>query len=279
MGIMRSKGDLEDPGDGLEKMLERIRVAYKELDRFDRGKLFTSYYSELIEQLTLEVEVAAGRQSLDVTPRGNTTRPLLGSLTGEESDCCLFVHHLDNNEFLVSHHSRDFVERIFAALLDGNVRHVRRLFVAYGRHPLEDAASRKLAALHQNLERADFRIISVEEYEGLTHDEGFLEEHLDFGVYGTKYVYVSNQRPADRRMVASGTFIASKADVQRYTDVFESAWVKGAEVAKEDSLDPSIGSCRELFEGLDEDRNGQSLSVDRRGIARRMIARIATRLL
>jgi hypothetical protein len=187
-------------------------------------------FAEQIDRLARDMEAAGIRQSLDISPRERTSRPLLLSLDGDESDICLFVHHLDNNAFFMTEsHSIDFFRRVFDALHKNRIREVRRLFVSYDvARERADPATQRILEFHQNIDRFEWRAVSLALYSELATDASLYEGRLDFGVYGDRYVYVSNQRPRGPGQ-AIGTFIAARPEIKRYAEFFDTAW-KNADI-------------------------------------------------
>jgi hypothetical protein len=217
-----------------ESHVAAMLAAQRNYAMFEDGGLFRRFFIAQARQLAQEMDAAAGRQSLDVTPRGHTTRPLLDSLTGEPSDVCKFVHHLDNNRFFFqSRHSIDFFLRIHTAVQKGQIKLVRRVFVYPDGEPHDFDAiwnnpqTQRLLAFHENVEGFEWRMISAEDFSVLGLDEDIYDAHLDLGLYGGRYAYLSSQRPRSGSQ-ASGTFVAAKAEVARLDEFFELIWQRGA---------------------------------------------------
>jgi len=234
----------------LTKLLDGISRCWDQIDSFDQSNLFNTYFEEELSATAREMEIAAIKQSLDVSPRGHTTKPLLASMDGAAGDICRFVHHLDNNDFFTSPHSRDFFERVFSRVSkDKKITEVRRLLVSYGDESSEHELTRRLIAFHQNVEGYDWRMIDWNLFDALAREEGYLDEHLDFGVYGDHSLYLSNQRPSDRRRVASGSFVAATAEIKRYSEFFDFVWDR-LPIPDREKCEGSCSSPEALFRGI-----------------------------
>jgi hypothetical protein len=237
----------------LSELLGGIARCSEQIESFDASGLFNTVLKEELGSIGREMEIAAIKQSLDVTPRGHTTKPLLASMQGTSKDLCRFVHHLDNNDFFTSPHSRDFFERVFSRVTkDKKILEVRRLLVSYGQESSQHELTRRLIAFHKNVDGYDWRMIDWNVFDALAREEGYLDEHLDFGIYGDHYLYLSNQRPSDRRQVASGTFVAAQAEIKRYTDFFDFVWER-LPVPNPETCEGSCATPEALFSGFSND--------------------------
>jgi hypothetical protein len=247
------KADEQDQED-LASLLGGIDRCSTQIASFDGSELFNTVFKEEVAAIAREMEIAAIKQSMDVSPRGHTTRPLLACMHGSATDICRFVHHLDNNSFFTSPHSRDFFERVFAEVTvePKRITEVRRLLVSYGEESSQDELTKRLMAFHGNVDGYDWRIIDWALFDALGREEGYLDEHLDFGIYGDHYLYLSNQRPSDRRQVASGTFVAAQAEIKRYTTFFNFVWER-LPVPDSNKCEGSCASPEALFAGLSSD--------------------------
>lgn len=230
----------------MARSVDTIIAAHAKIVGFERGELFSDVFVGHFSQFALEIEAAAVRQTLEVAPTAHMTRSLLACMTGEDDDICRFVHHFDNNDFFFGRHSRDYFERSTDALADGRIRTIRRLFVDSG-SGLEDERSRRLIGFHKNVRGYDCRVMGTADFHAVAVDNGFPEEHLDFGVYGDKYVYVSNQRPLTTGASPPvGIFVAAAVEIKRYTDLFDDLWSKGTDQPEGFVIDP-CASVQELF--------------------------------
>lgn len=218
------RSDLRQADKHSHRTISRCRAR---LEQFDRGLLFKTIFSEQLGDLARDIESATARQTLEVSPRARTTRPLLASMDGAEDDHCRFVHHLDNNNFFFTDmHSKDFFRDIDDAVKAGKIRTVRRLFVSYDEAAeQQDLATIRLVSFHENAEDFCWCVIREEDYRDLIADEGIADGRLDFGLYGSRYVYVSSQRPHEGG--SFGSFIGAEADIARYDTFFERAWHVG----------------------------------------------------
>ncbi|HEY5194646.1 MAG TPA: hypothetical protein VIJ39_12340 [Solirubrobacteraceae bacterium] len=238
----RVKEGKDDLIDDLDAQVDVMRVAQRAFSAFEDGFLFRRFFIGQARALAQEMEAAAGRQSLDVTPRGHTTRPLLASLTGIDSDICKFVHHLDNNEFFFSsRHSIDFFVRIYEAVEAEEIRQVQRVFVYQDfTTAWSDLGTQRLLAFHENVARFEWRMISTADFRALGEDEDIYDAHLDLDLYGGRYAYLSSQRPHNGSQ-ASGTFVAANAEVKRYEDFFELVWHRASA-----ETPSALGTCTSI---------------------------------
>jgi len=225
----------------VRRQLKQVVRCYENILKFEDGVLFSSVFSDHVNQLSLDIEAAAVQRQLEISPREHTTRPLLQSMVGAETDICFFVHHLDNNDFFfTSTHSTDFFLRVLKATESGAIHSVRRLFVSH--HPAAEKADKRtprLLEFHENVKAFDWRIIGAGQFAELARDANHYEDRLDFGIYGKRYVYVSTQRPARRD--AAGVFFAAATEVERFTNFADTAW----DNAHKDFTFGGHGPCRD----------------------------------
>jgi len=232
---------VQDPK-AVKEQLKRVVRCYESILQFEDGILFSAVFADHISQLTLDIEAAAVQRQLEISPREHTTRPLLQSMTGADTDVCFFVHHLDNNDFFfASTHSTDFFLRVLKATEAGAIRSVQRLFVSH--HPAAEKAderSHRLMEFHENVKAFDWRVIGAVQFAELARDANHYEDRLDFGIYGERYVYVSTQRPT--RGDAAGVFLAARSEVERFTNFAATAW----DNARKDFGFGGHGPCHDL---------------------------------
>jgi hypothetical protein len=269
--------------------IDSIRDAALKLREVDPDGLFIAVFNRQIDLLAREMQASAATQILDSSPMGHTTKPLLAVMKGEDADrensIGRFIHHFDNNDFFFhSAHSRDFFERVFQAKKNGLFSEVRRLLIEYP-EPQTDGSVRsgpvtrerrfesvtrddpwasRLIGFHMNVPGFNCRIIDVASFNARVQDEGFLAEHLDFGIYGKHYVYLSAQRPSDYLDRATGSFVAAKVEIERYVALFDYLWDHATDPKTTGFVD-SCDDIESLFEGVqvrDVWRHGPTTPID-----------------
>jgi len=216
-----------------DHVLIELRKSYLAIERDHRPRpdLFASYYENRLRHLSQQMTMSASSKVLRVNQTHfDTTDILMTCLAGGSTDDFLATHLLSNNDYVRNvPHARRYMTRFEQKLRDGDVKAVRRLFVADDtqlRDQLTDEFTIYFIALHASEHtQFDYRILPASTYRQFLADHepdaGLVE---DFGIYGEHYVYETNTASAQS---IQGSFSADRERVQLYRRHFDACWEAG----------------------------------------------------
>jgi hypothetical protein len=207
-----------------------------EMARREPRNFFLETFRERVHLLREESRWCADNLELPLRPTRKDTRRLLQCVDG---DICRFVHYLDNEDFITrDFHSKAFWVDLHEKVTSGKAT-VERLLVLTSDEELESEINRDLISVHLAEDGYSCKIIRTETYEELQRQEGLPGSRLDMGVYGDKYVYISEQIPdapeSSGSARATGTYYAGEK-VNTYLRLFEACCDESASHEPQDLL-------------------------------------------
>lgn len=119
---------------------------------------------------------------------------------------------------------------------------VRSLCVVESEEHLKDTRIAAFLDFYKTTPKFECRVVSKSEYDERLTDDQLSREFIDFGIYGTRMMFLT----ASYEGVRKGVFVRRTEDVVKYTEFFESIWksrtAKGNPSTRKDRL-----SVDELF--------------------------------
>ena len=206
-------------GEGGE-MLANVRKSYDDL-LLAGNTLFAAYFRREIRRLEGQVHQAASKFELYVDQDSDTTEMMLLPFDGRSSGVIGFVHHVEDNSFLLDVHARHFFIAIVEGVRSGKIASVRRLLVYNDPEDLDSDDSQRIMAFHRSEKNFDYRVIQRNDFERMARDSHLPSGKLDFGLYGPWYIFRSLEANSDE---VSGVFLSGSRELEIYRAFFERCW-------------------------------------------------------
>lgn len=215
------------------EIMASIRKSYDDL-LLARNPLFAVYFRRDLSRLESQLRQAAQKFELYVDQDSDTTEMMLLPFDGRDEGVIRFVHHVEDNGFLLDVHAREFFTAIVNGVKRRQIHEVRRLIVFGDDSHLATEDSQRLLAFHESEPHFSCKVIERTDFEKMARDSRLPSGKLDFGVYGEWYMYRSFEASPDD---ISGVFLSGGQELQHYTAFFDRCW--RSELAQSPSIDSS----------------------------------------
>jgi hypothetical protein len=223
--VIARSADLKRISDGLDQMCRR-----------DPSRLLATLFEKSSHELGNRIIKSADTLELEISPRLGDTRSMLGCMSGE---VCRFVHYLDNTMFLTDNlHSVQFWEDLHEELRARDVRRIERLLVlrqdeSAARDQLQDESIRRLIGMHLTEKNYSCAVIDGKGYDELQLQHYPAGTRFDVGIYGDRFIYISEQIPAAEPHSAAadvvGRLVADPERIAQAVKFFEDCWRQALE--------------------------------------------------
>jgi hypothetical protein len=190
-------------------------------DRRQLPDLFQDFFDNRLIQLENDIQTAANSDRLRIE-RGHlaSMNLLLGSFKGQSDDILRAVHRLEDNEFFIGFYAREYFYKTFQLIGQRKLKAIKRLIIYEADSELRDPLSIELMRFHAVTRGYEYRAISATMYANYA-----LSTHIDigrdFGIYGNKYVYISQVNQIDHVI---GHWSRRPTTVSDFTDFFDQCW-------------------------------------------------------
>ncbi len=229
--------------------LSNIREAHRKIlaNRRDLPDLFQNFFDDRVSALEKLIIEAANSNELHLE-RSHVVSfsVLLGSFKGSSDDIIRAVHLFEDNEWFFGSIARGYFYQIFELIKSKKIKSVKRLLLYNNDSELQDPRSIKIMKYHTFTNGYSYKAMNVDEFKSLVRDFR-LDVARDFGIYGNKYMYMSEINRADS---LAGYWKKDNAEIGTYVSFFDSCWNSpGAMTIKDiDSMPKTTMPLDSLFE-------------------------------
>jgi hypothetical protein len=171
------------------------------------------------------------------------SRPLLESLTGIDSDVIRIVHFLSANDALFDPHESQWFSTVLGAVESRKVVEVRRLLVSVDDVEEGTELSLRLMRFHAHTPNFEYRLIKKPYFERLTRSFRLQGAFVDFGLYGSRYLFRGISYDTDDFV---GVYSREAATIERYLNFFDACWSAPGSRVRDAALLPPI-TVQEFF--------------------------------
>lgn len=223
--VIARDDDLKRMADGLESLCRR-----------DESRLLATLCEHETHKLSRTISISSDTLEYSLEPRFEHTRTMLACLG---HDKCRFVHYLDNTDFLVHNtHSGQFWDELDDQVQHGALAGVERLFVVSNDPDtalveLTNEDSRRLIGFHEKNSAYHCKILRSQDYDAIQEQHFQSKTRLDCGIYGKKFLYMSEQTPGAEGGSAGaevvGRLIADQEKVALFNLFFDDCLREGLE--------------------------------------------------
>lgn len=231
--------------DELNVKLAAIRDDYAALvnKRHGDDDLFVAHYKREITELSSNIHKSSQLDELWVTERHSQTVDKVMSAFLEETKP---VHRsvwfmVPNEELFEIQPDREYLGNFEKAATKRSFGGVRTLCVVESHEHLKDVRIKAVLDFYKTTPKFDCRVVVKVDYERERADDQISPEFIDFGIYGSRMMFLT----ASYEEVRKGVFVRRKADVAKYTEFFDRLW--NSRAAKKN---PSIAKDRLRLDDL-----------------------------
>ena len=207
----------------LDIILNNIRKHYREIvkDFYSKDDLFKDYFQRTFSELADVLKDAAEKKEVLVKDfHFQRTESLLSAFKEDESAILRYVWIVNKNESLFDEKWEHYSTQIEGGTKEGAIKEVRALVVLGDGVKKTDKVIQGLAGFYEFAGRHSYRLLDQGSYNNIKSDHRIELEYIDFGIYGTRYIY----RTISYDTVTSGKFCKDKSVINRYTQFFDVVW-------------------------------------------------------
>ena len=231
--------------EALDAHLTAIRKEYSALVRKRHGDddLFVAHYNREIRDLGSDIHKSSHLDELWVGDRhSQTVGKVMSAFLAETKPVHRSVWIMEPNERLFElQPDREYVSDFVKAATKRSFGGVRTLCVVASEEHLKDVRIRAFLDFYKTTPKFECRVVLAKEYESALADDQISAEFIDFGIYGTRMIFLT----ASYEGVRKGVFVRRKAEVDKYIELFDRIW--NSQFAK---ANPSNRKCRLTLEEL-----------------------------
>ena len=229
----------------LDAHLTAISKEYSALVKKRHGDddLFVAHYHREISDLGSDIHKSSHLDELWVGERhSQTVGKVMSAFLAETKPVHRSVWIMEPNERLFElQPDREYVSDFVKAATKRSFGGVRTLCVVASEEHLKDVRIRAFLDFYKTTPKFECRVVLGKEYESARADDQISERFIDFGIYGTRMMFLT----ASYEGVRKGVFVRRKAQVDKYTEFFDRIW--NSRFAKEN---PSNRKSRLTLEEL-----------------------------
>ena len=208
----------------LDDVLGIVRKHYANIVRKRHGDddLFVAHFQRKVTALEEDIRKAAQLDQLWV---GNhhfgSVDKVMNAFLGERKPLHRSVWITQANERLFELHADLEYFRLLAEAADRRrLGGVNSLCVVSSYEDLKAPRIKAFLDYYMTQQRFDCRIVLAAEYEKALTDAQLSPEFIDFGIYGTRQMFLTTYYEPERK----GVFMRNRAEVRRYTEFFDTIW-------------------------------------------------------
>ncbi len=211
--------------------------------RYGDDDLFVAHFQRHANNLGGDIRKAAQLDELWV---GNhhfgSVDKVMSAFLGEGKPLHRSVWIMLPNERLFELHADLEYFRLFAeAAHKRKIAGVHSLCVVNSYEHVNDPRIQAFLHFYKTHPRFDCRVVLADEYAKARTDAQISSEFVDFGIYGTRQMFLTTCYEPER----AGVFVRNSAQVRKYTEFFDTIW--NSRTVKED---PSIAEKRMTLDEL-----------------------------
>lgn len=218
----RKSGENWELRSDVERVLHNLRHHYHEVSRGFYGPrdLYLDHIRERVQEVCDIVKRAAERKELAVTDyHFKTTELVLDAVEGDTQKILRYVWLLEDPYFdeMWLHYLRQ-VDKLRRG---GQLATVRALLVYREEGALAVADVKKICGFFAHDDLYECRCLNRDNYDRMLKDHHVNpNEYMDFGIYGTRYVYLTQQYEPETK----GVFSKDPGVIEKYQVAFDNAF-------------------------------------------------------
>lgn len=207
-----------------EVTLHNIRKYYLDVvnQSYGENDLFLDHFHSRLHDLADVFRRATEQRELAVKDyHFQRTDLLLGAFDGDPSGILRYVWIATAGEVLFDDKWAHYCDQIVRGITNGRIKEVRVLIVLGKGVPRSGGSLDRLTAFYDCSKGHDYRLVDEAIYVGMRSDGHLETNFVDFGVYGTRYLYRTVSYDAG---TTTGQFNKHPEVIDKYSKFFDNVW-------------------------------------------------------
>lgn len=236
--------------DHFDKTLASIRTCFSHISGVSYGTkdLFVTHFVKQVHDLELKIREVAERQELRLrADHFLNLDNVLDAFQGDPDRIWRYTWLIDSKHRLFDHNWKRYFDRTASMLEKGEIKQARSLLVLDDMKLLTSPRVAKLLDFYHTHKGMECWVISRSDYLEICADSGVPASYLDFGIYGTRLLFLTEQYEPE----IIGVFTKEPKAVEHYRLFFDSMWGTPSVAKRNPSGATGAVSLEDVF-ALDE---------------------------